>query len=452
MNFRQLIALYGLTLLAVFGLACLWEFVLETALMGDAAVLPGHEDFPARWEHVLTATGFAAIAMIVPAWLVALVLKKQTAAENAFRRSEGVLRAFIDHAPALVALKHADGRYLLMNQQYSDQLGLDPRQTEGKDAHSVFPSHLAEAFAEQEHQALESGQEVTEERVIPHKDGDHVHLCTKFPVTDGDGSIVGIGTFSMDITDQKATEDRINAALIDAEQANRAKTHFLANMSHELRTPLNSIIGFSQVIGSDLPLDPMKRKEYAGDIQHSAEHLLSLINDLLDFSKIEAGQLVLHETEVDLEELVEQSCRMIKPDADEKDVTVTHAVGKGLPLLRADSRCVTQVLLNLVANAVKFNVTGGKVNVMAAPATDGQISVSIADTGIGIAPEDMNVVLEPFGQAGVSANHSHAGTGLGLSVSKQLMELHGGTLSLDSTPGKGTTVTVCFPAERIVGT
>lgn len=450
MTKRQLAALYGLTLLAVFGLACLWEFFLEDAanrlLFPNAEIEP----HPLRWEYVFTSTAFAAIAMIVPAVLVAWVLKKNNAAESAYRRTEGILRAFIDHAPGLVALKHADGRYLLVNKEYSNQLGLDPTQTEGQNARSVFPSHLADAFAIQERRALETGGEVTEERVIPHTDGDHVHLCTKFPVTDDAGEIVGIGTFSTDITDQKTTENMINNALQDAEKANKAKSLFLANMSHELRTPLNSIIGFAQVLRSDLPLAKEKHDEYAGDIQHSAEHLLSLINDLLDFSKIEAGQLILHETEVNLAELVEQSCRMVKPDADEKSITVSHTFAEQLPMLRADSRCVTQVLLNLVANAVKFNTKGGSVRVSAMPESDGQITVSIVDTGIGIAPEHMDIVMEPFGQADSSAEHAQAGTGLGLSVSRQLMELHGGTLTLSSTLGQGTTVTVRFPAERAV--
>ncbi|MEQ9684408.1 MAG: PAS domain-containing protein, partial [Rhodospirillales bacterium] len=230
MNNRQLIALYGIALLAVFGLAYLWEFHLEALLFGDADRLPGHDTSQARWDHILTATIFAAVAMIVPAWIVAWVMKKQRKAEKAYRRSEGILRAFIDHAPALVALKHADGRYLLMNKEYTTQLGLDPAKTEGLDAGSVFPVHLAEEFRDQERRAVETRQDVTEEHVIPHKDGDHVHLCTKFPVMGEDGTVVGIGTFSTDITERKATEKRINDALMDAERANRTKSEFLANM------------------------------------------------------------------------------------------------------------------------------------------------------------------------------------------------------------------------------
>lgn len=452
LNNRQLFALYGATLAAVFGLAYLWEFTVA----GDAAETfahgSPHPERIDRWEHVLTATVFAAVAMFVPAGVIGWILKKQQAAEEAYRRSEGTLRAFIDHAPALVALKHADGRYLLMNKQYTTQFGLDPAKAEGLDASNVFPKDLAKIFRDQECRAVETRQEVSEEHVIPHTDGDHVHLCTKFPVIGEDGAIVGIGTFSTDITEQKATERRINDALMDAEQANRAKSEFLANMSHELRTPLNSIIGFSQVmsLGKDFGLSADKHLEYARDIQRSAEHLLQLINDLLDLSKIEAGQVTLNESEIDLPETLEQACHMLKTEAEAKALALTCTCEAGTPRLFADTRYVMQVVLNLLSNAVKFNIPGGRVDVAAKLEDDGRIAISFTDTGIGIAAEDIPLVLEPFGQAGTSSDRSHIGTGLGLSVSKQLVELHGGSLTLISAPGEGTTVSVRFPADRTV--
>ncbi|MAY66907.1 MAG: hypothetical protein CMM77_07245 [Rhodospirillaceae bacterium] len=452
LNNRQLIALYGATLAAVFGLACLWEFALDglisrTFHLSDAS----HSDV-LRWEHVFTSTTFAAIAMVAPAGVVAWVIGKQRKAEKAYRHSEGILRAFIDHAPALVALKHADGRYLLMNKEYTTQFGLDPATTEGLDVSKVFPSYLAKEFRAQERRAIEDRRDVTEERVIPHKDGDHVHLCTKFPVMGEDGTVVAIGTFSTDITEQKATEQRINDALMDAERANRAKSEFLANMSHELRTPLNSIIGFSQVmsLGKDFELSPDKQLEYAQDIQRSAEHLLQLINDLLDLSKIEAGEVTLNEDAVDLAESLERACHMLRSDAEAKPVTLDCRCDSGLPKLRADTRFLMQVILNILSNAVKFNLPGGRVDVAARVDGDGHIIITIADTGIGIAAEDIPLVLEPFGQVGTSYDRAHIGTGLGLSVSKQLVELHGGALTLVSAPDEGTTVTVRFPPDRTV--
>ena len=178
---------------------------------------------------------------------------------------------------------------------------------------------------------------------------------------------------------------------------------------------------------------------------------MKLINDLLDLSKIEAGQVTLNETRVDLDDLLEQSCRLIGPQAEPKGVTVTFTKDGTLPPLLADSRHLTQVFLNLLSNAVKFNRPGGSVTVTAGCDDAGAIVVAIADTGIGIAPEDLDLVLEPFGQAGTGPQRAHSGgTGLGLSVSKQLIELHGGTLTLDSTPGVGTTVTVAFPPARTV--
>jgi len=452
LNNRQLIALYGITLLAVFGLACLWEFYLEGLLFGNSDRLLGHDTLQVHWGHTLTATIFAAVAMLVPALIVAWVMKKQRESEKAYRRSEGILRAFIDHAPALVALKHADGRYLLMNKEYTNQLGLDPAKTEGLDAGSVFPIHLAEEFRQQERRAVETRQDVTEEHIIPHKDGDHVHLCTKFPVMGEDGTVVGIGTFSTDITEQKATEKRINDALKDAERANRTKSEFLANMSHELRTPLNSIIGFSQIMTLDPSFGPSpeKRTEYIHDIQRSAEHLLDLINDLLDLSKIEAGQVTLNESVVDLPETLEQACHMLRTDAETKALTLACTCDDDIPKLAADTRCLMQVFLNLLSNAVKFNVQDGRIDVSARIEDDGRIAIDIADTGIGIAAEDIPLVLEPFGQVGTSSDRAHVGTGLGLSVSKKLIELHGGSLTLVSTRGEGTVVTIRFPADRAV--
>lgn len=452
MSNRQLIALYGATLAAVFGLACLWEFAVDGLVTRTFHLTTANHSTALRWEYVFTSTTFAAIAMVVPAGVVAWVLDKQRKAEKAYRRSEGILRAFIDHAPALVALKHADGRYLLMNKEYTTQLGLDPAATEGLDVRQVFPSYLAEEFRAQERRAIEDRRDVTEERVIPHKDGDHVHLCTKFPVMGEDGTVVGIGTFSTDITDQKAAEQRINDALMDAERANRAKSEFLANMSHELRTPLNSIIGFSQVmsLGKDLGLSPDKQLEYARDIQRSAEHLLQLINDLLDLSKIEAGEVTLNETAIDLAETLERACHMLRADAEARPVTLACRCESGMPKLRADTRFLMQVILNLLSNAVKFNLPGGQVDVAARVDDDGHIIVTIADTGIGIAAEDIPLVLEPFGQVGTSYDRAHIGTGLGLSVSKQLVELHGGVLTLVSVLDEGTTVTVRFPPDRTV--
>ncbi|MAO54253.1 MAG: hypothetical protein CMM61_00960 [Rhodospirillaceae bacterium] len=455
MTNRQLIALYAATVFTVFALAWALEFALETPV--QAFLFPdnashSHDDL---WTHVIMSTAFAVFALSVPAVVIGIILRKQRVTEAAYRRSEGILRAFIDHAPALVALKHADGRYLLMNKEYTNQLGFDASDTEGKSASSVFPSDLADEFAAQERKAIETGSDVTEEHVIPHKDGDHVHLCTKFPVFGPDGAVIGIGTFSTDITDQKDTETRVNAALMDAEQANRAKSLFLANMSHELRTPLNSIIGFSQVLTIPQPMGPSPEKqiEYARDIQGSAEHLLKLINDLLDLSKIEAGQIALNESRIDLGDLLEQSCRLIRPQAETKGVAVTFTKDGVLPPLLADSRHLTQVFLNLLSNAVKFNRPGGNVTVTAGRNDAGAVVVAIADTGIGIAPEDMDLVLEPFGQAGTAPLRAHSGgTGLGLSVSKELIELHDGTLTLDSTPGVGTTVTVTFPPARCAAT
>ncbi len=245
-------------------------------------------------------------------------------------------------------------------------------------------------------------------------------------------------------------EADLREASVRAELANRAKSEFLALMSHELRTPLNAIIGFSEMMNAEMfgGLGSERYRAYINDIHASGVHLLALINDLLDLSKAEADKLELRETYVDVAATITHSLRMISSRANGAGVEVTSDVPKDLPLLWADERRLTQILLNLLTNAVKFTPRGGKarIGVEWRPAS---LAVIVRDTGIGIAPEDVPRVVIPFVQVGDIYSRPQEGSGLGLPLSKRLAELHGGTLALDSAPGRGTTVTVLFPASRI---
>ncbi len=235
-----------------------------------------------------------------------------------------------------------------------------------------------------------------------------------------------------------------------AETANRAKSEFLANMSHELRTPLNSIIGFSQSMTEEVfgKVSNDKYREYVNDIHESGHHLLHLINDILDLSKIEAGELTLDEEDVDLDQLLNSCLRMIQGRKEAESVSIQYDPTDNLPHILADERLVKQIVLNLLSNAVKYNVANGTVRLSASVDQNNALSVVVSDTGVGIAAGDISKVLEPFGQARSDAQHTHEGTGLELSLSKQLTELHGGTLDLESVLGKGTTATIWFPPER----
>jgi len=249
-----------------------------------------------------------------------------------------------------------------------------------------------------------------------------------------------------------ALAEDLAAAKQRAEQASGAKSQFLANMSHELRTPLNAIIGFSDLIREEAYGAHADRRyaEYAAIIHDSGNHLLDLINDILDFSKVEAGQLTLHEERCEVAKVIESCARMVLARAARGNVTLRSVVPHGLPDLRADDRRLRQIVLNLVTNAIKYTPAGGRVEVSAGIDLAGNMEISVSDTGVGISDADQAKVMEAFVQVDSERNRSIEGTGLGLPLTRRLVELHGGTLFLKSKLGHGTTATALFPCERIV--
>jgi signal transduction histidine kinase len=236
-----------------------------------------------------------------------------------------------------------------------------------------------------------------------------------------------------------------------AEQANRAKSDFLATMSHELRTPLNAIIGFSEMIVAQ-GLGPAGNEQYFGyikDINASGVHLLAIINDILDLSKAEAGKLEMREDVADLRQLVGTALTMVQARADSGGVTLASEIPAGLPYLSCDERKLKQALLNLLSNGVKFTPSGGRVAV-SAEQRDGELIIAVRDSGIGIAAADIPKAFEPFGQVDNRLSRKYGGTGLGLPLAAAMISQHGGTLSLTSEVGRGTTVTIVIPAQRLL--
>lgn len=231
--------------------------------------------------------------------------------------------------------------------------------------------------------------------------------------------------------------------------ASQAKSEFLANMSHELRTPLNAVIGFSEMLGAGYfgALND-KQKERVQDINLCGTHLLQLISDILEFSKGEAGKLELYEEEIDMARTVGEAVRIVSERAKGKQIALTTELDERLPILMADKRKVRQILLNLLSNAIKFTPVSGKVTVGVRIDHHRQMHMTVSDTGVGIAPEDIAKALAVFGQ--VHRSQSHEGTGLGLPLCKMFAELHGGKLQLTSEVGVGTTVRVIFPAVRVL--
>lgn len=246
---------------------------------------------------------------------------------------------------------------------------------------------------------------------------------------------------------------QLDTARIEAEHANRTKSEFLANMSHELRTPLNAILGFSEMMSQKVfgDLGAPQYVDYAVYIHDSGTHLLDIINDILDLSKIESGQVRLNEEILDLNTLFEDIKLLLTQKARSKNIDIQIEVPDNIPPLYADRRLAKQILLNLLNNAVKFTPKGGTIKMTASIATGNQLVLSVTDNGPGMSKEELALALTPFGQAGTTLTRSHEGTGLGLPLTKQLMELHGGKLIVHSKTGEGTRADMKFPSSRCLG-
>jgi signal transduction histidine kinase len=245
---------------------------------------------------------------------------------------------------------------------------------------------------------------------------------------------------------------RLSEAKLTAEGASRAKSEFLAHMSHELRTPLNAILGFAEVMRLELlgPLRQPRYREYVADIYNSAQHLLSLINDVLDMSRIEAGGLRLRDEAVELAEAAAHALAIVRPMAEKNGVRLEPVDFANLPRLSADGRAVRQMLINLLGNAVKFTAAGGDVRLGAEIGAKGELALLVRDTGIGMTAREIADSIVPFVQVDSRLARRAPGSGLGLPITKRLIEMHGGELRLQSEPGKGTTAALIFPASRVI--
>ncbi|MFZ1989261.1 MAG: HAMP domain-containing sensor histidine kinase, partial [Alphaproteobacteria bacterium] len=246
-------------------------------------------------------------------------------------------------------------------------------------------------------------------------------------------------------------EAALTQAKIAAEQANRAKSAFLASMSHELRTTLNAVLGFSDLMRQETwgLIRPPKYREYIEDIHNSGKHLLSLINDVLDMAKIEAGKREFQIAEIDLASVAHNALRFIEPQAAERGLKLEPLIQGGIGLM-ADERAILQILTNLLSNAVKFTKRGGRISVFARLTPGGSVSIGVKDTGIGMTAEGIKRALEPFGQIDPTITNEGKGTGLGLPITKALIEAHGASFHIESAVGKGTRVWGIFPPSLVV--
>ncbi|MGE5514501.1 MAG: ATP-binding protein [Bacteroidota bacterium] len=271
------------------------------------------------------------------------------------------------------------------------------------------------------------------------------------PVTDESGQVIYIIPEGRNITHLKKAQQELMDAKMQAEAANLAKSAFLAAISHELRTPLNAVIGFSETILEQVfgPLGNARYSEYVEMIHTAGSHLRDVIEDILDVARIETGEVSLREAEMDLRQCLSSVVEMIRPKAHESRIALIADLPADLPRLRADQLRLRQIVLNLLSNAVKFTPPGGRVRLWVDIEADG-LALHVADTGIGIRPEDMEHIWTPFFQAEATLSRRFGGTGLGLPIVRHYAEAHGGSISVDSTPGQGATFTLRLPAERMI--
>jgi PAS domain S-box-containing protein len=267
-----------------------------------------------------------------------------------------------------------------------------------------------------------------------------------------DAAVRGIVMNLRDISERRRVEKELRDARDKAEAASRAKSAFLANMSHELRTPLNAIIGFSELIINEGfgPIGNARYVDYIRDINTSGSHLLGIINNILDLSKAEANRMELHDDLVDIAEAAAMSVTTIREQATRDNLQILIDIPAEFPLLRADEGKLRQILINILSNALKFTKAGGYIALKAVLGPEGGMALTITDSGIGMPREKIAVAMEPFGQVDSALNRRYEGTGLGLPLTKRLVELHDGMLELDSEPGWGTRVKMVFPAARVV--
>ncbi|MBT5051217.1 MAG: PAS domain S-box protein [Rhodospirillaceae bacterium] len=375
-------------------------------------------------------------------------------AEQTLVQNSALLQTTLDHMAEGISVYDSSLNLIAYNQIFVDLYKFSPGFVRLGLPYEKIARHLAETG----YYGAGDVEEQVRERV------ERAQLATRrqFERTGEDGKTIAVwrnplpgggfvNTYT-DVSDRRQAEEELRHSKEQAELANRTKSEFLANMSHELRTPLNAIIGFSDMIEGQThgPVGSLKYIEYGKDINRSGLHLLELINDILDLSKIEAGKIDLYEDTIDVFKLVKSCLGLVRERAKTGGIDLKLDMADDLAPLFVDERRVKQILINLLSNAIKFTPAGGEVGIGIWSRPDTGYVFQVSDTGIGIAPDAITLALTPFKQIDGALNRKFEGTGLGLPLTKSLVEMHGGSLTLKSAIGIGTTVTACFPVERIV--
>lgn len=366
--------------------------------------------------------------------------------ELALQESERERRALIATMPDTIFRLSTDGIFLDIEEGKDTTLPLPPIKVLGWKFEDVWTPDVAKEWRRALYLAMTTQQ--TQVIDYPMIIDNRIREFEARVLTVSNEEAIAI---VRDISERKVLERELREAKEHAEAANESKSRFLANISHELRTPLNAIIGFSDFIRNEMfgAIGSSRYIDYARDIHTSSELLLDLINDLLDLSKLEAGKLELKDEDVDTYELVGETSRLIRTRISDAQQTLTLTLAHPL-IVHADRRALKQILLNLLSNAQKFTPPKGEITVTTSLLDNGDFVMSVRDTGIGIDPKNIPFILSPFGQIDNAMSRKYKGTGLGLSLVKSLAEMHGGCIKITSELGKGTQVSVEFPAKRVV--
>ncbi|MFC3651669.1 response regulator [Dyella humi] len=408
---------------------------------------PALKDILLSRSYMLCMLILLPLLVILAAWLTHL-RERFRVMHHKMRANAHLLDEIFQHSNLAMKVKDASGRILRINDVAAKLMGRPAEAMLGHSVDEVATAETAALIREHDREVLEgSGITAYEERV-DYVGGSYTLFSTRFPVTDEHGAIAGIGVVSMDITPRIHMERALRTAKLEAESANRAKSIFLANMSHELRTPLNSIIGLSELtLEQAIEREDNEAAEFMRRVVNAGRHLLSLINDILDISRVESGRIELHAEIVRVDSLLESIVTVMQPLAKANRNRLLLELAPNARLACVDVVRLRQVVLNLIGNAIKFT-RDGEVKVTLARSND-QLRITIADTGIGMTPDQLQRVFDPFEQADRSIARRFGGSGLGLTISRQLLELMGGQIGVTSDIHIGTEFTVTLPVGDI---